>query len=70
MRKHKASLFALLMLAALPAAAQETEVRVGWCTPNLDVSSGAPFAAAEEFGWFAEKKIKVKLIPLDRSQRG
>jgi NitT/TauT family transport system substrate-binding protein len=65
MRKPVASLFALLMtIVALPAAAQETEVRVGWCTPNLDVSSGAPFAAAEEFGWFAEKKIKVKLVPL------
>ena len=58
------SLSAALVAAGLSAAAQETEVRVGWCTPNLDVSSGAPFAAADEFGWFKEKSVKVQLVPL------
>ena len=58
------SLSAALVAAGLSASAQETEVRVGWCTPNLDVSSGAPFAAADEFGWFKEKSVKVQLVPL------
>jgi NitT/TauT family transport system substrate-binding protein len=58
------SLSALLILGVTPVSAQDTEVRVGWCTPNLDPSSTAPFAVADEFGWFAQKKIKVKLVPL------
>lgn len=58
---------ALLAIAAVPAAAQDTVVRLGWCSPSIDVSAGAPFAAAMEFGWFAEKGIKVELVPVGGS---
>lgn len=55
---------AAVALATLPASAQETTVRLGWCTPSIDVSAGAPFAAAMEFGWFAEKGVKVEMVPV------
>lgn len=58
------SLSVLLVAGTTLASAQETEVRVGWCTPSIDASSGAPFAVADEFGWFKEKGIKVRLVPL------
>lgn len=48
-------------------AAAETEVRVGWCTPTIDVSAGGPFAAAMEHGWFAEGGVRVNLIPMGGS---
>lgn len=54
--------------ALLPAiAAAQTEIRVGWCTPVIDISAGAPFAAAMEHGWFAENGVSVTLIPMGGS---
>lgn len=54
----------LLSLAGAPAQAQETDVRLGWCNPAIDVSAGAPLAAAMEFGWFAEKGVKLTIVML------
>ncbi|RYH02426.1 ABC transporter substrate-binding protein [Salipiger sp. IMCC34102] len=57
---------ALSTCLAGSAWAQEdlTEVRLGWCTPVIDVSGGAILGAAMEFGWFEEGGISVDLIPL------
>lgn len=55
---------AAVALTTLPAAAQETTVRLGWCNPAIDVSAGAPFAAAMEYGWFSEKGVKVEMVPV------
>lgn len=41
-------------------------VRVGWCTQTLNVTV-APFAIAEKMGWFAERGVKVDLVPLPGS---
>jgi NitT/TauT family transport system substrate-binding protein len=61
------SVLATFVAVTFSASAQEREVRLGWCTPVIDVSAGAPFAIANEFGWFKEKGISVRLIPLGGS---
>lgn len=55
---------AVVFVAARPAWAEETVVRLGWCTPSIDVSAGAPIAAAMEYGWFKEKGVKVDIVPV------
>lgn len=57
-----ASSFVLAL--SLTASAAEKELRVSFCTPNTDFSFAAPLAAAQEFGWFKEKNIAVRLIPI------
>jgi NitT/TauT family transport system substrate-binding protein len=55
---------AAVAVAMQSAAAEETTVRLGWCTPSIDVSAGAPIAAAMEFGWFAAKGVKLDIVPV------
>jgi NitT/TauT family transport system substrate-binding protein len=55
---------AVASLAGHAALAEETEVRLGWCNPAIDISAGAPLASAMEFGWFAEKGVKLTIVPL------
>lgn len=55
---------ALMVAGIAQAQAQTTEVRLGWCNPAIDVSAGAPLAAAMEFGWFEEKGISVTIVPM------
>jgi NitT/TauT family transport system substrate-binding protein len=66
MRVKRLSLIcaAIMGLFGHEAMAEETEVRLGWCNPTIDVSAGAPLAAAMEFGWFAKKNVKLTIVPL------
>ena len=50
---------------AAPTQAQTT-VKVGFCARTVSAAA-APFAIATKFGWFAEKGIKVDLVPLPGS---
>ena len=65
MIKRKLALILLLALIAGPALAQ-TNVKVGFCARTVSAAA-APFAIATKFGWFAEKGIKVELVPLPGS---
>lgn len=58
-------LSAFVLLAASQAGAQ-TLVKVGFCARTVSAAA-APFAIASKFGWFAEKGIKVQLVPLPGS---
>lgn len=58
-------LSAFALLAASQAGAQ-TLVKVGFCARTVSAAA-APFAIASKFGWFAEKGIKVQLVPLPGS---
>ncbi len=54
----------LLMLAqSLGVHAAETTIRVGWPLNAITLAC-APFAVATKMGWFAEKGLKVDLVPL------
>lgn len=63
MRLSKIAAAAVVILVGAVSANAE-EVRIGVCTPVIDASVGAPFAAATEFGWFSERGISVKVLPL------
>ena len=52
----------IALLFALPAAA-ETTIKVGWCAKTIS-SAASPFAIAQKYGWFAERGIKVVVVPL------
>jgi len=59
---------ALLSLAFVSApfvstGRAETTIRFGWCASTVS-SAASPFAIAQKMGWFAEKGVKVELIPL------
>lgn len=54
----------LAVWLCFPAQAAEKELRVSFCTPTTDFSFAAPLAAAQQFGWFKEKNISVRLIPI------
>ena len=64
MQKILLGLAALLL--AVPAMAQTTPVRVGWCARTVS-SAAAPFAIATKMGWFARDGIAVSLAPLPGS---
>jgi NitT/TauT family transport system substrate-binding protein len=49
------------LLSAIPAAAQDAEVKVG----TNNVISDAPFFIAQRKGYFKEQGITVKLVPFD-----
>jgi NitT/TauT family transport system substrate-binding protein len=51
---------------ALPAAAAETTLKIGWCSRTI-TSAAAPFAVATKMGWYAKDGIKVELFPLPGS---
>ncbi|HUI18442.1 MAG TPA: ABC transporter substrate-binding protein [Alphaproteobacteria bacterium] len=55
-----------LALAAGPAAAAETTIKVGFCARTIS-SAVAPYAIASKMGWFAERGIKVEVVPLPGS---
>lgn len=50
----------------LPAEAQVSALRVGWCAKTIS-SAAAPFAIATKLGWFEKEGIKVDLVPLPGS---
>lgn len=56
----------LVLLAFLSPAQAQTTVRVGFCARTVSAAA-APFAIATKMGWFAERGIKVELVPLPGS---
>ena len=64
--KKTLALLALAVLAATPAAAETTTVKVGWCAKTV-TSAAAPYAIATKMGWFERGGIKVQLVPLPGS---
>ncbi|HVV62540.1 MAG TPA: ABC transporter substrate-binding protein [Pseudolabrys sp.] len=64
--KKTLALLALAVLAATPAAAETTTVKVGWCAKTV-TSAAAPYAIATKMGWFEKGGIKVQLVPLPGS---
>lgn len=45
---------------AAPAAAQE-KIRVGWCAKTYNVAV-APFAVAQQKGWFKDNNVEIELV--------
>jgi NitT/TauT family transport system substrate-binding protein len=65
--KSKIGLIAALLacLAAGSVRAEDT-LRVGFCAKTI-TSAAAPFAIANQFGWFGKAAFKVELVPLSGS---
>ncbi len=55
------ALVAMLGAVAAPVMAQQNQVRVGWCQRTIS-SAAAPFAIANKFGWYGDRKIH--LVPI------
>lgn len=60
------TLLALSWLALGGDAGAQTAVRIAWCARTV-TSAASPFAIATKMGWFAERGIKVELVPLPGS---
>jgi NitT/TauT family transport system substrate-binding protein len=48
------------------AASAETTIKVGWCARTVSAAA-SPYAIAMKMGWFAERGVKVVLVPLPGS---
>jgi len=55
-----------LALLAMPAAAQVTHLKVGWCARTVSAAA-TPFAVATRLGWFKQEGVEVELVPLPGS---
>ena len=57
----------LLMAFTMTPAHAIEELRLGLCSPVLDIAVAAPIAVAKEFGWFAEGSIEPHITMLSGS---
>src|SRR5262249_9552007 len=61
-----AALALLVALLGLPAAAQLTKVKVGWCARTVSAAA-TPFAIAMKLGWLKQEGIDLELVPMPGS---
>lgn len=67
MRILTSAIAGLLMAVAItPTQASET-LRLGLCSPVLDIAVAAPIAAAKEFGWLEEGGIDLQITMMSGS---
>lgn len=55
-----------VLLLGIATARAETVVKVAWCAPVIN-SAAAPFAIAQQMGWYGQAGIRVQLVPLPGS---
>ncbi len=65
-RMTQAALAAAALAMAAPSASAETTIKVGFCARTVS-SAVAPFAIASKMGWFAERGLAVRVVPLPGS---
>lgn len=53
-------------LVPVPAGAQVTRLKVGWCARTVSAAA-TPFAVATKLGWFRQEGIEVELVPMPGS---
>src|SRR5262245_27906825 len=53
----------------LPADAQLTAVKVGWCARTVSAAA-TPFAVATRLAWYRQEGIAVELVPLPGPTEG
>jgi NitT/TauT family transport system substrate-binding protein len=60
------ALLVALAALAVPAGAQVTKIKVGWCARTVSAAA-APFAIAAKLGWFRQEGLDVELVPMPGS---